>query len=196
MADGVDARLEEALREVAACLAPGRRAYLERMYGGGLARYAERLRRCGFAGLGHVLDAGCGFGQWSLALAGLNRQVSAVDSAGERLMATTRFAAAQGVGNLAIQRAEMHDLPFTAETFDAVFCYQVLQYLPWREALAEFARVLKPGGLIYLNASGIGWFKHLWYNRHNEGPGEDPTLAAAQILTLAIHQFENEVLTA
>ena len=55
------------------------RDYLQRMYAGSSTRYEDRLRAIGFVGKTQVLDAGCGFGQWSLAMAGLNHRVWAVD---------------------------------------------------------------------------------------------------------------------
>ena len=47
-------------------------AFLSRVYQTGLTKYQERLRAISFYGLRHVLDAGCGFGQWTLSLSGLN----------------------------------------------------------------------------------------------------------------------------
>jgi cyclopropane fatty-acyl-phospholipid synthase-like methyltransferase len=51
------------------------------------------------------------------------------------------------------ERVELHvvdarAIPFDAAAFDAVFSFGVLHHIPngWREALAEIARMLKPGG--------------------------------------------------
>lgn len=42
-------------------------------------------------------------------------------------------------------------LPFSAGTFDAVFGFGFLHHVPvWKNALAEIARVLKSGGIYYL----------------------------------------------
>lgn len=67
--------------------------------------------------------------------------------------------------------------------FDAVFSFSVLPYVPWRKALAELARVLKPGGKLYLNANGIGWYVFLWETEYNKADGYDPQALAASAFT-------------
>jgi SAM-dependent methyltransferase len=44
-------------------------------------------------------------------------------------------------------KADLHDLPFPGNSFDAVICNHVLEYLADdQKAMAEVLRVLKPGG--------------------------------------------------
>ena len=42
-------------------------------------QFRQRVDMVGFKDADHVLDAGCGYGQWSVALAEANRRVSACD---------------------------------------------------------------------------------------------------------------------
>ena len=49
-------------------------------------------------------------------------------------------------------------LPFNDETFDGIFSYSVVYLTDWRKSLAEFARCLKPDGLLYVNTNGLGWY--------------------------------------
>jgi ubiquinone/menaquinone biosynthesis C-methylase UbiE len=72
-------------------------------------------------------------------------------------------------------RAPAAPLPFAAGTFDAVTCLEALEFVPdARSALAECARVLRPGGLLLVTnrVGGDAWllagktyrpeaFKHL-----------------------------------
>jgi len=49
--------------------------------------------------------------------------------------------------------SRLERLPFRSGAFDAVLCTQVLEHVEWpRECVAEFLRVLRPGGTLYLTA--------------------------------------------
>jgi len=51
-------------------------------------------------------------------------------------------------------------LPFAAQTFDAVLCFQVLEHLPEPlQALCEFRRVMSPGGRLFLSTPQ-SWHQH------------------------------------
>jgi SAM-dependent methyltransferase len=53
-------------------------------------------------------------------------------------------------------RADIFRLPFPDETFDAAFCCGMLQHvLDPRAAVAELERIIKPGGLIHIDAPYI-----------------------------------------
>lgn len=63
-------------------------------------------------------------------------------------------------------------LPFADDSFDTVFCSQVLEHVPepWL-ALAEFRRVLRPGGALILSVPHISWLHnephdYFRYTRH------------------------------
>jgi ubiquinone/menaquinone biosynthesis C-methylase UbiE len=54
--------------------------------------------------------------------------------------------------------AEAEDLPFAAESFTFVTLASVLEHVrDWRLTLAEAARVLAPGGVLYLHTSNRLW---------------------------------------
>jgi SAM-dependent methyltransferase len=85
-----------------------------------------------------VLDAGCGDGWITAALTA--PEVVAVDQS------EASVAAARARG-LDAQVADIRELPFSEGSFDAVMCNHVLYHVEHRErALAEIARVLRPGG--------------------------------------------------
>jgi len=123
--------------------------------------YLDRLRYLDFCGMERVLDAGCGMGQWSVALAAHNALVFGVDLNAGRLALAKRLAAAMGCGNTAFQRARLEALPYPAKTFDGIFCYGVFMFTYMPRTLVEFARILKPGGKLYVNANSFGWYIHL-----------------------------------
>jgi len=71
--------IEKTIEKHRASLGQNAAAFLERVYGGGFEKYSTRLSQHGFRGFCRVLDAGCGFGQWTLALSWMNQSVEAVD---------------------------------------------------------------------------------------------------------------------
>jgi ubiquinone/menaquinone biosynthesis C-methylase UbiE len=156
--------------------------YLDRIYREGLSKYIERLQAIGFTHREKVLDAGCGYGQWSLALAQLNRLVSACDISPLRITLLSEIVKELGVSNLEICISSIDTLPYGDASFDAVFCYGVIRLTPWRKSLSDFARVLKPGGTLYVNASGLGWCMHLWQDERNKADDYDPKAMAASTL--------------
>jgi SAM-dependent methyltransferase len=154
-------------------------AYLTRVYQDGLTKYRDRLSAIAFSGLGHVLDAGCGFGQWTLALSELNESVSACDISTARISALQKLSLAIERNNIEAKVSTFKPLRYPEAHFDAVFCYSVLPCVAWHEALREIHRVTKPGGTVYVNANGVGWYVHLWLNSPNQSEGYDPRKFAA-----------------
>lgn len=97
-----------------------------------------------------VLDAGCGFGRLSEKLVARGATVTALDGS-EQMLARC----AQRVPEATQVQAVLGEpLPFADDSFDVVFCMRVIKYLEdWRPALAEFRRVLRPGGRLVLEVT-------------------------------------------
>lgn len=109
--------------------------------------------RWGVEGVRAALDVGCGVGHWSRLLARvlpLDVTFSCVDREAEWVTRGRARAAASGAGArfmFSVGRAEA--LAFPPDTFDLVTCQTVLIHLAEpRRALAEMARVTRPGGLV------------------------------------------------
>jgi len=117
------------------------------------------------------LDAGCGTGNNLLHLEERGRAVG-IDLSEDAL----RFCRTRGV---AAVRGSVLELPFGGGAFDGVTSFDVI-YHQWvkddRAAVAEMARVLKPGGLLLVRVPA---FKVLWgahdevvHSRHRYTRGE------------------------
>ncbi|WP_407113566.1 class I SAM-dependent methyltransferase [Bradyrhizobium sp. LMG 9283] len=106
-----------------------------------------------------LLDAGCGPGTITAALADHVGRAVGVDIEPKVVTAANRLASAERLTNLAFVEADMAALPFEDGTFDAVFFHAVL-YHQSREilvrTLAEARRVLKPGGLVATRDADVG----------------------------------------
>lgn len=106
-----------------------------------------------------LLDAGCGPGTITSALAGLVGRAVGVDIEPNAVATANRLAARSGLANLAFVEADMTALPFGDATFDAVFFHAVLYHQSQpalTRTLAEARRVLKPGGLVATRDADVG----------------------------------------
>ena len=94
-----------------------------------------------------VGDLGCGTGQLTETVAPYVKQVIAVDSSPDMLdAARIRVGAA---GNVDLRQGELETLPIESGALDAAMLSLVLHYSPAPpKALAEVARVLRPGGRV------------------------------------------------
>ena len=98
-----------------------------------------------------LLDCGCGPGAITLGLAAAvsPAQVVGVDLEPSQLRLALSQAAARKTPNLLYSAADLYALPFSADTFDAIFLHGVLEHMQDPlAALREVRRVLKTGGVV------------------------------------------------
>ena len=142
-----------------------------------------------------VLDLGCGEGRHAIAAHALQgADVVAVDLAFDDL----RTARQRGAESAVVTRADalfavlVGDalrLPFADASFDAVIASEVLEHIAdWRGALAEVARVLKPGGRLCVSVPRP-WCERIcwWLSRdYHQTPGGHLRIFPIQALRRAI----------
>jgi ubiquinone/menaquinone biosynthesis C-methylase UbiE len=98
-----------------------------------------------------ALDAGCGAGHTALAFAPHLAEVVALDLTEAMLAQGRKLARDRGIANVTFQRGDVERMPFADASFDLVTSrYSAHHYPHPLVALAEFARVLKPGGTFLL----------------------------------------------
>lgn len=101
-----------------------------------------------------VLEVGCGTGGISLYLASQGMNVFAIDRQqydSQALAAAREFATSHSI-TVHIELADAVALPFTDASFDCIVCSSVIEHLHDPSAsMMEMHRVLKPGGLVFLD---------------------------------------------
>jgi len=117
------------------------------------ARTLEELLHgdTGFPDGAEVLEAGCGTGAQTVALAQRSpgARITAVDVSAASLTEARARIAAAGIGNVKFRQADLLAAPFPPASFDHVFLCFVLEHLPDPAAvLAALRPVLLPGGTI------------------------------------------------
>ena len=103
-------------------------------------------------GVHSILDLGCGRGRHALYFTQKGFKVTAVDLSAEAIEYNKKLQKEQGVDYLC-KRADMMNLPFANDAFDRVFSYHVISHQDTagvQHVLQEIARVLKPGGKVFL----------------------------------------------
>jgi SAM-dependent methyltransferase len=117
-----------------------------------------------------LLDAGCGSGQFALALAERGALVTGVDLSPEMIRLARDNAARLGE-QVPVRWIEgtVDDVPLPSGSMDAIHARMVLPFVPdIPEALREFRRVLRPGGRLLASTAGPlspiyrdSWRRHL-----------------------------------
>lgn len=98
-----------------------------------------------------ALDVACGPGTFTLVLARKVQFVYGVDLTSAMLEQAAAAAAAAQLSNLRFHTADAAALPFAAARFDLAVCGYSLHHMPDpAAAVAEMARVVRPGGRIGL----------------------------------------------
>jgi SAM-dependent methyltransferase len=165
--------LRKVLEERIALMAPSRRLRL--------ALADEVLTEAAAGRPLRLLDAGCGDGLLSLALAKRHPDwsVVGVDRRGDMLERARARARERGIGNAAFETADLTQ-PLPSSGFDAVIALECLHEIPDdRAALAAIAGALRPGGALALQVPERDWrpvlpgSSGIWRDEVRHGYGKD-----------------------
>lgn len=166
--------------EAIARLRPQDRDFLERVLTKDVSAYESRVSAIDFVGKQSVLDAGCGFGQWTAALARQNESVIGVDVDATRVDLASKLWAP--FPNAKFLQSSLESLPLPDGSIDAAFCYSVIYFTNPSRTLKELHRVLKPQGQLYICTNGWGWYLYNFLERRNPSLDFDPRRYAVQTM--------------
>jgi SAM-dependent methyltransferase len=99
-----------------------------------------------------VLDLGCGSGWLAIFLARAGFQVTGIDVAVHAIELAQAWAAQEDLTNAQFAAADITDIPFGENAFDACVANSIFEHLTWELAVAtmeQLRKILKPGGVFF-----------------------------------------------
>lgn len=110
----------------------------------------------------NILDVGCGYGWCELNFVSRGaKKVTGIEITSEDLETAVKNIKKK---NIAFKVGSAIDLPFKANTFDTVVCWEVIEHIPKETEMKMFSevyRVLKPGGIFYLSTPYNNFFSNI-----------------------------------
>ncbi|MDP3997360.1 MAG: class I SAM-dependent methyltransferase [Candidatus Andersenbacteria bacterium] len=108
----------------------------------------------------HYLDIGCGIGGWIIYLTEQGYEVEGVDIAARTIRALTEYNP-----DLKVKVASMTALPYPDASLDGALAVGTLEYMEDKAeaAVQEVGRVLKTGGLFFLEVPAINVLRRIFY---------------------------------
>jgi 2-polyprenyl-3-methyl-5-hydroxy-6-metoxy-1,4-benzoquinol methylase len=100
-----------------------------------------------------VADIGCGAGTQCLLWAGLGHRVQGLDVNGPLIELARKRSEEHGL-SATFQVGTATQLPWPDASFDVCLVPELLEHVaPWKQCVEEFARVLRPGGVLFLSTT-------------------------------------------
>ena len=121
-----------------------------------------------------ILDAGCGNGEYSLALAKKfpNSMIYAIDFSKSMCEFTKERAKESNLNNIIVKEGDVDNLEFKDNFFDTVICIDLLHHIPDKtinKAISELSRVIKNQGTLITDFKNkhnpILYYQHKKKNR-------------------------------
>ncbi|MGE5402835.1 MAG: methyltransferase domain-containing protein [Ignavibacteriales bacterium] len=124
-----------------------------------------------------------------MAMADKNRSVYGYDAVENRIIISEEIAQFNEIRNAYFRVANSENIPLSDGSVESIFSYNAITLGPYRKTLREFSRLLRPGGLLYFNASDLGWFIYNIIDKHNPSSDFSPRDWAIDAISNTIKYF-------
>ncbi|MCL4705777.1 methyltransferase domain-containing protein [bacterium] len=103
----------------------------------------------------HIADIGCGAGTQALLWSELGHHVHGIDT-NAPLLDLARKRAANAGYDIDLRTGFAEKLPWPDMSMDICLAIELLEHVPeWKKSLNEFARILRPGGILCLTTTNV-----------------------------------------
>jgi len=135
-----------------------------------------KVQEWGFQGLGRVIDVGSGYGRWSMFLAEQNNEFVGIERNEEGVAFTSKLSDYLELNNSKFHAGDVSDIPEESESFDGVWCNNVVQFVDRGAMFTEINRILKKDGIFFLGvANSAGRVLEKFFTAYAQGGLEHRT---------------------
>jgi excisionase family DNA binding protein len=140
-----------------------------------------------------VLDYGAGDGFIARGIAPYARKIIAIDTSGSMLDELERKAKSQGIANILTFECDINEVPLRSASVDLVCASMILHHIEEpRELIAEFHRVLKPEGILFI-ADFLPYEDEAFKNNmHDFHMGLDPAALEKWLIDIGFYSITIE----
>jgi ubiquinone/menaquinone biosynthesis C-methylase UbiE len=122
----------------------------------------------------HIIEIGCGRGVGMKLIMRAFEPGSAEALDIDPRMITLTEHRLRSLPGVVVRLADVHELPYSAGSIDAVFDFGVLHHLEdWKRGLREVSRVLRPAGFFYIEEYFPALYANAFFGKILAHPPED-----------------------
>lgn len=129
---------------------PFNNAFMDNGFSAGEAHYRGIVDHWRMHGFGRIADLGSGYGRWTLFLAEANGEAVGFERNADAVALSSKLAAHYELPNARFQVSDVTAIDAPDASFDAVWAYNVVQFVDRAKLFREAHRILKPGGILFV----------------------------------------------
>ncbi|MFH0749611.1 MAG: class I SAM-dependent methyltransferase [Candidatus Gottesmanbacteria bacterium] len=159
--------------------------------------FKKTLDMCGEKNLNRILDAGCGIGCYTVALARQfkNSAVVGVDNSKRNVHIGKTLARELRLSNIVFKTGDISKRTLERKKYDFIICIDVLEHIEeYQRVLKNFYQMLRPGGYLYIHVPQMHqkrFFKRFqtWSHEGHVREGFVPSIFDRDLKKIGFHKI-------